>query len=162
MALRVIAFPMGYVILAKGVRSIFFWTEVAATIVHVGLAYVLIKPFGLPGATMAFFGLYVWHGLLIYAIVRRLTGFRWSLANRRAFLLFLPAIAVVFCGFFVFPVWLAATIGTVAVISSSVYSIRTVCRLASLKRVPRAVRDVLVRLKITPATGLPPAFSTPQ
>ena len=61
--------------------------------------YLLVGPFGLAGATMAFFGLYVWHGLLIYVIVRRLTGFRWSAANRRNGLLFLPLIGAVFCGF---------------------------------------------------------------
>ena len=91
MALRVIAWPMGFIIVAKGVQTIFFWTEVAATVVHVGLAFMLVGYFGLTGATMAFFGLYIWHGILIYVIVRRLSGFRWSAANRRTGLLFLPA-----------------------------------------------------------------------
>ena len=49
MGLRVIAWPMGYVILAKGNRNIFFWTEVAATVVHVGLAFVLVKRFRAAG-----------------------------------------------------------------------------------------------------------------
>ena len=102
MALRVIAWPMGYIILAKGARSIFFWTEVAATVVHVGLAFMLVGRFGLAGATMAFFGLYIWHGILIYVIVHRLTGFRWSAANRRTGLLFLPLTGAVFCGFLCF------------------------------------------------------------
>ena len=43
MALRVIAWPMGYILLAKGARALFFWTEVAATVVHVGLALVLVR-----------------------------------------------------------------------------------------------------------------------
>lgn len=33
---------------------------------------------------MAFFGLYVWHSILIYVIVRRLTGFGGSAAPPRA------------------------------------------------------------------------------
>src|SRR4029079_15902677 len=49
MALRVISWPMGYIILAKGARSIFFWIEVGATVVHVGLAFALVGPFGLAG-----------------------------------------------------------------------------------------------------------------
>ena len=49
---------MGYILLAKGARALFFWTEVAATVVHVGLALFLVRHFGLPGATMAFFALY--------------------------------------------------------------------------------------------------------
>src|SRR5436853_5685838 len=30
MALRVIAWPMGFIVLAKGAQKIFFWTEIAA------------------------------------------------------------------------------------------------------------------------------------
>ena len=143
MGLRVIAWPMGYIILAKGVQSIFFWTEVAATVVHVGLAFILVRSFGLAGATMAFFGLYIWHGFLIYFIVHRLTGFRWSAANRRTALLFLPLIGVVFCSFLMLPVWLATALGTLAVVGSGVYSLRMVCRLVSVDRIPGFLRPVL-------------------
>jgi PST family polysaccharide transporter len=143
MALRVVAWPMGYIVLAKNARSIFFWTEVAATVVHVGLAYVLIGPFGLTGATMAFCGLYVWHGMLIYVIARRLTGFRWSAANRRTGLLFLPLIGAVFCGFLLLPVWLATAVGSLVVLVSGIYSVRAVCRLISPDRVPAFMRPLL-------------------
>jgi antigen flippase len=158
MALRVIAWPMGYIILAKGARNIFFWTEVAAAVVHVGLAYVLVRRFGLPGATMAFFGLYIWHGILIYVIVRRLTGFRWSAANRRTGLLFLPLAGAVFCGFFLFPYWVATAIGFVAALVSGIYSLRTVCRLVSLERVPRFARDLLAWSRISSPASVSPSF----
>src|SRR3989475_8480154 len=128
MALRVIAWPMGYIILAKGARSIFFWTEIAATVVHVGLAFVLVGRFGLAGATMAFFGLYIWHGILMYVIVHRITGFRWSAANRRTGLLFLPLTGAVFCGFLLLPVSVATAVGFVAALVSGIYSLRVVCR----------------------------------
>ncbi|MEK1931290.1 MAG: O-antigen translocase, partial [Pararhizobium sp.] len=42
MLLRIIAWPMGYIVLAKGEETIFFWTEVAATAVHIGLAWLLV------------------------------------------------------------------------------------------------------------------------
>jgi enterobacterial common antigen flippase len=156
MALRVIAWPMGYIILAKGSRSIFFWTEVAATVVHVGLAYLLVGPFGLPGATMAFFGLYIWHGILIYVIVHRLTGFRWSTANQRTGLLFLPLLGAVFCGFLWLPVWVATTVGVAAALASGIYSLREVCRLVSLDRVPRFARDLLVWFRISSPVNISP------
>src|SRR5438105_13554723 len=116
MALRVIAWPMGYIVLAKGRRMTLFWTEVAATVVHVGLASMLVKPFGLVGATMAFFGLHICDGVLVYAIVRRLTGFRWSAENRRTGLVFLPLTGAVFCGVFLLPIWRAPAVGSVAVL----------------------------------------------
>jgi PST family polysaccharide transporter len=149
MALRVTSWPMGYIILAKGARTIFFWVEVGATVVHVGLAFVLVGRFGLAGATMAFFGLYIWHAILIYAIVHRLTGFRWSAANQRTGLLFLPLIGAVFCGFFLLPVWVATTFGLVAALASGIYSLREVCKLVPLDRVPRVARDVLAWCRIS-------------
>lgn len=74
MTLRVIAWPLGFIIVARGAQQIFFWTEVAATAVHIGLAWLFVRFFGIAGAGAAFFGLYVWHGILIYVIVRQVSG----------------------------------------------------------------------------------------
>jgi PST family polysaccharide transporter len=160
MALRVIAWPMAYIVVAKGARSIFFWVEVAAAVVHVGLAFMLVGRFGLAGATMAFFGLYIWHGMLMYVIVHRLTGFRWSAANLRTALLFLPLTGAVFLGFHVLPAWIATSFGVVAALASGIYSLRIVCRLVSLHRVPRVARDVLVWLRISSPANISASFDT--
>jgi PST family polysaccharide transporter len=153
---------MGYIILAKGARSIFFWVEVGATVVHVGLAFVLVRWFGLAGATMAFFGLYIWHGILIYVIVHRLTGFCWSAANQRTGLLFLPLIGAVFCGFFLLPLWAATAFGFVAALASGIYSLRVVCRLVALDRVPRFARELLAWSRISSPDDIPPSLDAPS
>ena len=153
LTLRVIAWPMGFIVLAKNEQMIFFWTEVAATLVHVGGAWFCISHFGLAGAGMAFFGLYVWHGLLIYGIVRRLSGFRWSAANRRTGLLFLPLIGVVFGGFYFFPFWLATTIGFLAASLSGVYSIRVLVTLVPPDRIPLPLRRLLAWMRWSPPVG---------
>jgi PST family polysaccharide transporter len=145
MALRVIAWPMGFIVLAKGARAIFFWADFAATIVHVGLAVLLARWFGVRGAAMGFFGLYVWHGVLIYFVVRRLTGFRWSTENRRIGSLFLGSIALVFLGFFVLPGWAATTFGAAAVVMSTIYSLTAICALVSPDRVPRFLLALAAR-----------------
>jgi PST family polysaccharide transporter len=150
MALRVIAWPMGFIILAKGAQRIFFWTELAATVVHVGLAFALVKVFGVTGATMAFFGLYVWHGILIYAIVRRYTGFRWSKQNIRTARLYLPMIAIVFCACEWLPTWFATILGVAVFVASGAYSLRTICQLLDLAQIPPVVRDVLARIRMIP------------
>lgn len=130
MMLRVISWPMGFIVVARGEQKIFVWTEVAATAVHVGLAWLLVKYFGLTGAGMAFFGLYLWHGTLIYFVVRRLTGFRWSTENRRTALLFLPLMAAVLVGVYVLPMWLATAVGTLALLVSGTHSARMLAHLA--------------------------------
>ena len=138
MALRVVAWPMGYIIVAKGARNILILTEIAAALVHVGLAFLLIARFGVDGATMAFCFLYVWHGILIYIIVRRLTGFRWSAANQRTGLIFIPTAGAVFVGFVVMPGPAAIAMGTLAALASGFYSLRVISGLVSFDRFPLA------------------------
>ena len=61
-ALRVITWPLGFIVLAKGKQQLFFWSELAWTIVNVGLTVVCVSYFGLVGAGIAFFGSYVFRG----------------------------------------------------------------------------------------------------
>jgi enterobacterial common antigen flippase len=150
-ALQVVTWPMGFIIIAKGKQGIFFFAELAWTVVALALAWTCIRSFGLNGAGIAFFGSYVFHGFLIYPIVRRLSGFRWSTVNSRTGLLFASLITAVFCAFYVLPLWLAACLGTVALIGSGFYSIRVLLKLIPLDRVPRPLRRFL--LLLVPAIG---------
>src|SRR5215831_4850472 len=97
MALRVVTWPMGFIIVAKNRRLIFFGADFAWTIANIGLTWICVDRFGVNGAGIAFFGSYVFHAILIYPIVRLLAGFRWSSANRKSGLLFLASIGAVFC-----------------------------------------------------------------
>jgi enterobacterial common antigen flippase len=146
MTLRVITWPMGCMIVAKGRANLIVWTELAWTVVNVGLSWICVKAFGLNGAGIAFFGSYVFHGFMIYPIVRRLSGFRWSPANRQTGLLFLSLIGVVFCGNYVLPSPVAIGIGTLAVILSGVYSIRILLTLVSRDQISRTMRRLFARV----------------
>lgn len=143
MALRVITWPMGYIIVAKNRQLIFFGADLAWTVVNVGLSWLCVVRFGVTGAGIAFFGSYVFHGFLIYPIARVLSGFRWSAANRKTGLLFLSSIAVVFCSFHVLPPLWATGIGTLAMVLSGFYSIQVLVNLLSPDRIPRFLRRLL-------------------
>jgi PST family polysaccharide transporter len=146
MTLRVITWPMGFIIVAKGEKKIFFLADLAWTVVNVGLSWICVKSFGLNGAGIAFFGSYLFHGLMIYPIVSRLSGFRWSAMNRRTGLLILSLIAVVFCGFYLFsPLW-ATGVGALGMIMSGVYSIRVLFNLISPDRIPRLIQSFLKKI----------------
>ncbi|AXA44049.1 O-antigen translocase [Rhizobium leguminosarum] len=145
MMLRIISWPMGFIVVAKRTQAIFFWTEVAAAVVHVGLAWLFVSLLGAQGAGMAFFGLYVWHSILIYVIVRKLTGFRWSAANRRHGLLFLPASGLVFLMFSILPLWAATMIGFAAVALCGLYSLRMLIDLLPPESVPATIRGWITK-----------------
>jgi PST family polysaccharide transporter len=144
--LRVITWPMGFIVNAKARQNVFIAVEAAYTVVYLALAWLGVKYLGLNGAGAAFFGSYVFHGLLIYPVVRWLTGFRWSAANKQLAALFLAPIALVFCGFYLLPPWLEATVGTLAVVGSGVYTLRTLGRLVSLEQLPGSIRRLVVRI----------------
>lgn len=145
MMLRIVAWPMGFILMAKGAQRIYFWTDVAATLVHVGLAWLLVPRVGFIGAGIAFFGLYVWHGILIYLIVHRVTGFRWSSANLKLGLIFLPTSAVVFAAFSVLPLWSATAFGLMVTLISGLYSLKMLFRLLPPDMFPPAIRSWLPR-----------------
>ena len=145
--MRVITWPMGFIIVAKNKQALFFGAELAWTVVNVGLTWLCVRSFGLNGAGMAFFGSYVFHGLMIYPIVRQLSGFRWSAANRKTGLLFISSIAVVFCGFYAVPPLVATGVGTLAMVLSGIYSVRLLLNLVSPDRIPRPVKRLLIRFR---------------
>jgi len=149
--LQVISWPMGFIIVAEGKRAIFFWSEFAYTVVHLGVAWLFVRYRGLNGAGMAFFASYVFHGFMVYGVVRWLTGFRWSAGNRRLGVGFLAMIGAVFWCFELLPFWLATTVGTLAMLLSAVYSARALVRLVSVERVPRPIRRLLVWMRIAPS-----------
>jgi PST family polysaccharide transporter len=157
MVLRVASWPMGFILMAKGERKLFFWTELGSSLLSVALVWVGVIRFGLQGTGAAFFALYVAYCLAIYLVVRRLSGFRWSAANFRLAALFVPLAAAVFLApYFVHPL-VAMAFGLAASVLAGVYSLRVLCRLIPMARLPRFVQSVLIRFRIAPAN---PDFQT--
>jgi antigen flippase len=153
MALRVVAWPMGYIILAKAARVTCLVTEIAATIVHVGLAYLLVPRFGVVGASMAFAGLYAWHSVVVYLVVRRMTGFAWSSDNIRAAggISVLSGVAFWVCD--TASPTAGVLFGSVLAVGSGLYSIRQLTNVVPLERVPPSVQTVLRRCHLMAASA---------
>jgi PST family polysaccharide transporter len=155
MGLRVITWPMGFIVVAKNQRLIFLGVEFAWTVINISLAWLCVSSFGLAGAGIAFFGSYVFHGFIIYAVVRQLSGFRWSSASMRTAVLYLLLGGSVFCGFYLLPPMLAMVAGAVAMVVSAVYSIRVLCSLVSTDQLPDRVRRLLIRFRLIRAQSTP-------
>ena len=153
MALRVISWPMGYIIVAKGAGNLFFWAELAWTVVYVALAWVCVTAFGLNGAGVAFFASYVFHVLMIYLIVRRLSGFHYSADNIKFSLLLFLVLGLVFCGLYGLPYRAAMVVGVLALAATSIYSIRQILKLVSPSLIPRPVLRVLEWFRLAQATA---------
>jgi PST family polysaccharide transporter len=150
MMLRVIAWPLGFILLAKGERNLFFWSEFASTAAYTGLVWACLSGFGLKGTGIAFFGGYVFYGCLIYAIARRVSGFRWSAASKRIGLLYGSVVAVVFAGWYFLPRVPLAVAGVLIALLAGVYSLNRLSSLVPLERLPRVARAALAFLRRVP------------
>jgi antigen flippase len=151
MMLRVVTWPMGFIIVAKGARKIFFWTEVLANAGYAGLVWAGVQVFGLKGTGIAFFALYLIHFTVVYLIVRRLSGFRWSSSNRQLALLFIPLVGVIFIGWYLLPLAGAVILGTVVTLPTGIYSLKLLCTLVPLDRLPRAAQKLVRLFRLAPA-----------
>jgi PST family polysaccharide transporter len=153
MLMRVIAWPMGFIVLAKGNKRVFFWSEVLTWGGYVAAVVVLVWLFKLEGAGMAFFAEYAVYPIILYWIVRRLTGFRWTSANRKLWLLYGPMVAAVFCigRFQVFGRTGSLIAGVALTAVAGVYSLAALAKLVSSDRLPRQVRKIFKLLRLIPS-----------
>jgi antigen flippase len=154
MTLRVVSWPMGYMINAKGMRNLFFWTEFFKNLISVALAWVGIVFFGLKGAGMAFFGMYVAYWIGIYMVVSRVSGFRWSGSNRRLAFAFVPLAILVFNDEAFLPQMMQLPVNIAITLLTGIYSLKMVCTLISLERFPLIARKLLRFFRLAPSAAL--------
>jgi antigen flippase len=143
MALRVLTWPLGYIVVAKNRQTLFFSIDLAWTVVNVGLSWWCINRFGIVGAGIAFFASYVFHAAMVYPIARRVSGFRWSPATARLAaraLLATSALFVALC-------WLSPTVGAafglLLTVASAYASARRLLQLMPGRRLPRPLQWLL-------------------
>jgi len=150
MILRVVSWPMGFMLLAKGKGAIYFWSELASNLIYVSFLWLGVVTYGLKGAGIAFFATYVVYWFGIYLVLRRLSGFRWSKENLRLAAIFVPGITAVFVGWYLLPRPAALILGTVISMVTGIYSMKTLCALVPMERFPGPVRKLLVSLRLAP------------
>jgi len=122
--LRVISWPMAYIMLAKGFASYFIYTEIVSNIVYIGLTCLGVYCFGLVGTAEAFVGLYVFYVCLMAIVAWKLTGFRWSRNNLLYGTTIFGTASVVFGVSFILSETMIAILGTGAALLFGLFSFR--------------------------------------
>ncbi len=142
-SLQVVSWPMGFIIIAKARQNLFLLSELLWAIAAIALAWTCVKWWGLNGAGIAFFLAYAAHWIIVYPITRRLSGFRWSRENKEFGAASLVLVGIVFAGFYVLPLWWAATLGILATLASAIHSLRTLGRLLDPDHLSGPMRRLL-------------------
>jgi len=142
-AVRVVSWPIGFIVIAKNRRALFFWTELVWTLVHLGLAWVLVDKFGLPGAGMAFFGAYLVHALMMLVVGHRISQFRLTVENKQTAVLSLSVISLALLAFYALPgVW-PFLLSIVAGLATTAYMIYFLLPMIPADRLPAPVRRAI-------------------
>jgi O-antigen/teichoic acid export membrane protein len=73
--LKAVIFPLGYIVLVKGNKKLFFKQALFSDFLNLVLSIVLYKYYGLPGLGIAYFLNYAIYAVYVYRMVKRHYGF---------------------------------------------------------------------------------------
>lgn len=93
---RVISWPMGFLLIAKGEKRWLMYTETAMSLLHLLLIWTGLQMFGLHGVAMAFFILYIVYIILMLFVSHRISGYRWDSGVTGILLKIIPITTFVF------------------------------------------------------------------
>jgi len=140
---RVVSWPMGFIMLARGESRLFLITETMFGLIHAALIWIGLKFFGLMGVAIAFMTLYILYTAAMLAVSRHLTSFTWSRGVKALLFILLPASLFVFLTSLLLPVLPATAIGSVLWLLVGVYCLRQLAmRLGAEHRICRMVAKV--------------------
>jgi PST family polysaccharide transporter len=142
MLLRVIGWPMGFIVVAKGAKTLFLASELVNGVVQIAFVWLGLTLFGLRGTGIAFFASYVFYWFFVYAIVAWLSGFRWSGANLKIGLVYIVVIGSIFLGWYWLPRWIVQPVGALLTIGAGIFSMRQICTLVPADKMPPLVRRI--------------------
>jgi enterobacterial common antigen flippase len=153
MLLRVLAWPMGFIMLAKNAQKVFFISELISNVVYIAMVWYCVGVWGVKGVGIAFVALYALYTAAVYFIGRRLSGFRWSWETIWIAVTYTLLAAGVFVAFQFLSFAVAMAIGAMVMAGTGIYSTRKICALLPPERFPRRARQLLTYLRLLPASS---------
>ncbi|MEI7729692.1 MAG: oligosaccharide flippase family protein [Verrucomicrobiota bacterium] len=121
---QLVGWPMRYILVAKNRGRIFLVNEIFVTLVYFGLAWLNISAFGLVGAGIAGLENFIIQAMVAFVIVRRVSGFSFSIFNLRFLVIsVMAAITVIFCQWWLPRIW-GVTLGVAITLLLCSYCVR--------------------------------------
>jgi PST family polysaccharide transporter len=151
---RVVTWPMGYILAAKGATRWVLGVETLFAAVQVGLLYAMAERCGLVGVAQAFAATYCFHVLVMLWIAKKAIGFWWSYEVKKVLI---SSILFVTSGFCI-PVFLGSStslvLGAIFTLAGCIVTLHGLARRVKFKprilkiRWPRFPRNYLSWFKI--------------
>lgn len=129
--LKVVSWPLGFVILAAGAGRTFMLTESLAIVVFVGLTWVGMPLMGIQATGVAFVGMYMLLLPVLFLLARCRTGFAWQQrVVWQGVVLLALAVAVLVAS--AWAQWLGASLGVLVAAALGVQALARLGRMADL------------------------------
>lgn len=121
---RVVAWPLGFVMLSLGKSKWFFATETTFILVHLALIAALLQWVGLQGVAIAFATMYVAYTAAVWGVARHLIGFTWTPGSRTMLLGLSIMVPALFITVRTLPLWPGTLVGGFVTLAASLYCLR--------------------------------------
>lgn len=140
---RVISWPMGFILIAKGKARWMVITETSAALLHIVFIWLGLKYFGILGVSIAFFLLYITYIMMIMTVTHKLTGFQWNSGVRSLLLKLIPTTVVIFLISQVLAERYVIAAGMLLTVFASIYCLRELTnRLGPEHRISRIAQHI--------------------
>ena len=121
---KVISWPLGFIVLARGASSWYIGSETAFSVARLTLTYWLVSYFGIAGTAYAFAASYVLYTAGMLLLGTRLVGFRWSIETKRLLAISTVLICLTFALQASLSSGVAALAGAIVTILGSLFCLR--------------------------------------
>lgn len=149
--LKVVSWPLGFILLAAGDGRMFMLTQSFAIAVFVGLTWIGLPLVGVEAAGIAFVGMYLCYLGVVFVLARRKTGLSWH-RNVYAHLLPLIVIALVVFAAASWSKWLGAAFGMIGAVGLGLHGLARLGHMTALVgplgRISERSRRLMMKLGI--------------
>jgi PST family polysaccharide transporter len=129
---RVVSWPMGFVLIAKGKSLLFMLTELANGVFNVAFILLCVRLWKLEGVGVSFAISCLAYTVMIALVAWQVTGFRWSATAMRIFAPAILILGVIFCCTRFLPEGWSRCIGLAATVMAGVGSLLALQKLLNV------------------------------
>lgn len=137
---KVLSWPLGFILLAKGKGMIFLVTEIVWNLLFCSLTYIGWNFLGIEITGISFLMAYFIYLVLLYTIVGRMYGFRWTRTVWRVILVLFPLLVLSFLSARYLAGGFKFLSGSILTLIALAYSYIQLQNLVDFKRILRNVR----------------------
>jgi len=137
---KVLGWPMGFILLAKGNGKLYIATELGWNLLFCAGVYFGWKLFGIQITGVAFLVSYFLYVITLYILSARIISFRWSLKIWKSIAFFLPMVVLSFLSSKYLPQDMRYAVGTILMLSAAGYSFVQLKKIVSLDAILTKLR----------------------